>query len=104
MLSRKTYDNRARDAFARDAGIDIGDEPQRPATWDLFHDIEVAKLRAAHAADLARLGAEAESDAAVIANYRARLGEALHRVNVRTLVAALGWGMFGIACVTRYLK
>ncbi len=91
MLSRKTYDNRTRDAFARDAGIDIDDA--RPSTWDMFHDIEVTDLKKS-VMDLSSYCDE----------WRAMYRRATHKIGVWKLVALLGWGCFGIALVSRIFR
>lgn len=90
MMSRKTYDNTARDSFARDAGTDLGDETRPPSTWDVFHDIEIGRLKK-NAADLM----------AYCGEYRRLLRVARRRATLWKLAACLGWGMFAIACLTR---
>ena len=71
------------DTFARDVGIDVEDEGR--GIFDEFHRIEVRRLKDRAAED-------------------ARLIRKLWRLEgIWKLAAALGWGMFAIACLSRVL-
>lgn len=89
MMSRKTYDNMARDSFARAVGIDIGDEAA--GIFDEFHRIEVDRMRL----NIERMRADADEDSrAIQAQWR--------MIGVWKIIAAFGWGMFAIACLSRF--
>ncbi len=96
MMSRKTYDNptfnaNIRDEFARDCGIDVGEV--RGGVFDDLHRIEVSRL---------------EEERAILLTYcdewKRLRNAARQRGDIWILIALLGWGMFAIACVTRFLK
>ncbi len=91
MMSRKTYDNMARDAFAEAVGIDIGDG--RGGVFDEFHAIEVARLEE-----------ERSTLLMYCAEWKRLRNKEHHRGDIWKLLALFGWGMFVIACVTHYLK
>jgi hypothetical protein len=89
MMSRKAHDNTGRDEFAREAGIDLGNE-RIGGVFDELHKIEADRFRQT-----------VKDHEELFARYDRELVRANRRVNMWQLAALLGWGMFAIACLTR---
>jgi hypothetical protein len=89
MMSRKTHDNTGRDEFAREAGIDLGNE-HIGGVFDELHKIEADRLKQ-----------EIKDNERLFLEYAGKLYKANRRCDKWLLAALLGWGMFAIACLSR---